>query len=83
MNGEKLNLTELAKQGLAGICILLIVLVAFMYYKTCETQDKVIELISNHFQHNTEIMEQLKSSVEDNIAVSQELKQILLNINGR
>ena len=82
MNDTKPNLVELAKQGLAGVCVLLIILVAFMYYKTCETQDKVFNLMENHFTHNTKALEQLKASVDDNTDMVKEVKQYLFRING-
>jgi hypothetical protein len=82
MNGDKLNLPELAKYGLTGVALLLIVLVGFTIFKLCELQDRVTTLMENHFVNNTAALEQLKSAVDQSTAVSQQLKDYLIKKNG-
>ena len=82
MNGDKINLPELAKYGVVGICLLQIVLIAYMFYMVCEMQRNTITLMENHFQHNTAALERLEGSVNQSTAVSKELKDYLIRKNG-
>ena len=56
-NGNNLGAEKLAKYGLAGVCIALILLMGFIF-------NQFFGIISNHINDNTEAMVELKNSVD-------------------
>lgn len=68
------------KYGVIGICMALISLISFMYYKTCEKDEMLMKLMENHFAHNTAVMEQLKASTENNTKATTENTQVLRDL---
>ena len=84
-----MNLEPLAQYGLVGICLGLILLIAFIIQATFKIVGNHIKHTSDAINKNTEVLtkteETIKNGTEaskENIQVTRELKEYLIMSNG-